>query len=471
MTDLIRLTACEAVDLLKSGDVTPKEMIAAAFDRIEAVDGAVNAMIIHCRERAEAQAANANPASLLAGLPVGIKDLTELAGVRCTYGSPIFENFVPDFTDIPAANLEANGAIPIGKTNTPEFGAGANTFNAVFGITRNPWDVSKSCAGSSGGSAVALATGQCWLASGSDLGGSLRTPASFCGVVGLRPSPGCVPRLNSGDPFGTMSVEGPMGRTVEDTALMLDAMAGHDPRDPISQRKPTSSFREICRQTPPPKRIAYSLDLGGIIPVDPKVQTVFESALERLRDMGVDLVETCPDFTQAIDTFKVLRGLGFANGHRDKYADPALRAKLKDDVVWNIEYGLGLTADDIAAAQRHRGTLYMAMVSLLTDQGFDAFVCPTAIVPPYPAEQLWVEEVNGQRFENYIHWLAMVSAITLTAMPAVSVPAGFTADGLPVGIQFVGGPRGEGRVLGHARHFEAASGLASDLPIDPRGTP
>lgn len=469
MTDLIRLTACDAVDLLKSGEVTPMEMIAAAFDRIDAVDDTVNAMVTRCRDRAEAQAAKADRNSLLAGLPVGIKDLTELAGVRCTYGSPIFEDFIPDFTDIPAANLEANGAIPIGKTNTPEFGAGANTFNAVFGITRNPWDIFRSCAGSSGGSAVALATGQCWLASGSDLGGSLRTPASFCGVVGLRPSPGCVPRLNPGDPFGTMSVEGPMGRTVEDTALMLDAMAGRDPRDPISQPAPNPSFRETCRQTAPPKRIAYSLDLGGIIPVDPAVQTVFESALERLRDMGVELVEACPDFSEAIETFKVLRGLGFVNGHRDKYGDPALRAKLKDDVIWNIEYGMGLTADDIAAAQRSRGAIYMDTVSLLTERGFDAFVCPTAIVPPYPAEQLWVDEVNGQRFDNYIHWLAMVSAITLTAMPSVSVPAGFTTDGLPVGIQFVGGPRGEGRVLGHARHFEAAAGLATGLPIDPRG--
>ncbi|WP_420417225.1 amidase [Pacificispira sp.] len=470
MTDLIRLTACDAVDLLKSGEVSAKEMIAAAFDRIEAVDGTVNAMVIRCRDRAEAQAETADRDSLLAGLPVGIKDLTELAGVRCTYGSPIFKDFVPDFTDIPAANLEANGAIPIGKTNTPEFGAGANTFNAVFGITRNPWDISKSCAGSSGGSAVALATGQCWLASGSDLGGSLRTPASFCGVVGLRPGPGRVPRLNPGDPFGSMSVEGPMGRTVEDTALMLDAMAGRDPRDPISQPAPDRSFRDACRQTPPPKRIAYSLDLGGIIPVDPQVRAVFEAALATLADMGVDLVETCPDFSRAIETFGVLRGLGFVNGHRDKYADPAQRALLKDDVIWNIEFGQRLTADAIAEAQRNRGTLYMEMVSLLTAQGFDAFVCPTAIVPPYPAEQLWVDTVNGVRFDNYIHWLAMVSAITLTGMPAVSVPAGFTPEGLPVGIQFVGGPRGEGRLLGHARHFEAAVELTAGLPIDPRGS-
>lgn len=464
MTDLIRLTACAAVDLLKAGDVTPNEMIAAAFDRIEATDGTVNAMVTRCRDRAEAQAETASRDSLLAGLPVGIKDLTELEGVLCTYGSPIHAEYVPDFTDIPAANLEAAGGIPIGKTNTPEFGAGANTFNAVFGITRNPWDTSKSCAGSSGGSAVALATGQCWLASGSDLGGSLRTPASFCGVVGLRPSPGTVPRLNHGNPFGTMSVEGPMARTVEDTALMLDAMAGRDDRDPISQPIPQPGFRARCLATPPPKRIAYSLDLGGIIPVDPAVAQVFEEALKRLQDMGVELVETCPDFTHAIETFKVLRGLGFVNGHRERYA--AHRDLLKDDVIWNIEYGLGLTADDIALAQQRRGAIFHSAAALM--ETVDAFLCPTAIVPPYPADQLWVEEVNGQRFDNYIHWLAMVSAITLTGMPAVSVPAGFTDTGLPVGVQFVGRPHDEGTVLGYARHFESAGGLAAQLPIDPR---
>lgn len=469
MNELVRLTACDAVDRLKAGDVSPKEMIAAAFERIEEVDGDVNAMVTRCRDRAERQAETADKDSLLAGLPVGIKDLTELEGVKCTFGSPIFADFVPDFSDIPAAHLERAGAIPIGKTNTPEFGAGANTFNAVFGITRNPWDTSKSCAGSSGGSAVALATGQCWLASGSDLGGSLRTPASFCGVVGLRPSPGRVGRLNQGDPWGSMSVEGPMGRTVEDTALMLDAMAGKDPRDPISQPSPAISFRETCRNTPVPKRIAYSLDLGGIIPVDPAVAAVFQKALARLVDMGVELVETCPDFSQAIESFSTLRGLGFVNSHRDKYNDPALKSQLKEDVIWNIEHGMGLTADDIAKAQRARAAMHFEMISLLRDQGFDAFLCPTAIVPPYPAEKLWVDEVNGQTFDNYIHWLAMVSAITLTGMPSVSVPAGFTDDGLPIGVQFVGGPADEGTLLGHARHFEAASNLATQLPIDPRG--
>lgn len=468
MNELIRLTACDAVARLKSGEVSPKDLIAAAFERIEEVDGAVNAMVTHCRDRAEAQAETADRSSLLAGLPVGIKDLTELEGVLCTYGSPIFQDFVPDFTDIPAAHLERAGGIPIGKTNTPEFGAGANTFNAVFGITRNPWNTAKSCAGSSGGSAVALATGQCWLASGSDLGGSLRTPASFCGVVGLRPSPGRVPRLNQGDPWGSMSVEGPMGRTVEDTALMLDAMTGKDPRDPISQPAPPISFRETCRNTPVPKRIAYSLDLGGIIPVDPAVAAVFQQALSRLQDMGVELVETCPDFSQAIESFSTLRGLGFVNSHRDKYNDPALKAQLKDDVIWNIEHGMSLTADDIAKAQRARGAMHFEAVALVRESGFDAFICPTAIVPPYKAEDLWVDEVCGQKFDNYIHWLAMVSAITLTGLPSVSVPAGFTDDGLPVGIQFVGGPAAEGTLLGHARHFEESSALHKHLPIDPR---
>jgi amidase len=465
MTDLIRLTALEAVSLLRAGEVTPQEMIEAAFERIEVVEGKVNAMPILCRERAEEQAKMVRPDSPLAGLPIGIKDLTELKGVRCTHGSPIYADNVSDHTDIPAANLERAGGIPVGKTNTPEFGAGANTFNPVFGTTRNPWDTSRSCAGSSGGSAVALATGEVWLASGSDLGGSLRTPASFCGVVGLRPSPGRVARLSRGGAFGTMSVEGPMARTVADTALMLDAMAGHDPRDPISLPAPDTPFLRTCLNTGPPKRVAHSVDLGGIIPVDPAVRAVFDDALRRLEGMGVELVETCPDFSHAIETFKVLRGLGFVNGHADHYRDH--RDLLKDDVVWNIEYGMSLSADEIAAAQRRRCDIHRDAVSLFTEQGFDAFLCPTAIVPPFPAERLWVDSVEGQTFDNYIHWLAPVSAITLTALPSVSVPAGLTESGLPVGVQFVGPPRGEGAILGRARHFEAETGLADRLPVDP----
>jgi amidase len=466
MTDLIRLTAREAVQALKAREVSPQELIAAAFDRIEAVDGTVNAMVIRCRDRAEAAAARADPDCLLAGLPVAVKDLTEVAGVRCTFGSPIYADYVPDFTDLPAANLEAAGGLIIGKTNTPEFGAGANTFNPVFGPTRNPWDTSKSCAGSSGGSAVALATGQVWLATGSDLGGSLRTPAGFCGVVGLRPTPGRVPRLNAGDPFNSLSVEGPMARTAADAALMLDAMAGADPRDPLALAPPEEGFLAQCEAARPPRRIAYSPDLGGIVPVDPAVRRVFEQALSRLEDMGVDLVERCPDFSRAIETFKVLRGLGFVNAHRDHYRNH--RDLLKPDVIWNIEYGLSLPAEAIAEALRARAAIRAEAVALTREEGFDAFLCPTAIVPPYPVEQPWVDRVGETVFKDYIHWLAPVSAITLTGLPSVSVPAGLTEDGLPVGVQFVGAARGEGPLLGLARHFEAATGLSARVPIDPR---
>lgn len=465
MNELVRLTACDAVRALKRREVSPADLIAAAFERIDAVDGAVNAMVIRCRERAETRAAQAPPDSLLAGLPVAVKDLTEVAGVRCTFGSPIYTDYVPDFTDLPAANLEAAGGVVIGKTNTPEFGAGANTFNPVFGATRNPWDTSKSCAGSSGGSAVALATGQAWLATGSDLGGSLRTPAGFCGIVGLRPTPGRVPRLSVTDPFGSLSVEGPMARTAADAALLLDAMAGTDPRDPIAVPPPPEGFLAQCEAAPPPRRIAYSPDLGGIVPIDPAVRRVFEEALALLEGMGVEVVPRCPDFSGAIETFKVLRGLGFVNAHRTHYRDH--RDKLKADVIWNIEYGQALDVDTIAKALQDRAAIRSEAVALTREAGFDAFLCPTAIVPPYPVEQPWVDRVGETVFEDYIHWLAPVSAITLTGLPAVSVPAGLTEDGLPVGVQFVGAPRGEGALLGLARHFEEAAGLAGRVPLDP----
>lgn len=465
MTDPIQWTAQEAVGHLKSGAISPKELIGAAFDRMEAVDGPVNAIVTRCRERAETHAERVSKDTILAGLPIGIKDLTEVSGVRTTYGSPIFKDHIPDFSDLPALHLETAGGIIVGKTNTPEFGAGANTFNPVFGITRNPWNTSRSCAGSSGGSAVALATGQVWLASGSDLGGSLRTPAGFCGVVGLRPSPGRVARLSSADPFGTMSVEGPMARNAADAALMLDAMSGHSPMDPISQPAPPNSFLQTCLSTAAPKRIAFSLDLGGIIPLDPEVRRVTESAIETLRSGGIEMVEVSPDFSEAIETFKVLRGLGFVNSHWTNYRDH--RDLLKDDVIWNIEYGQSLSADQIALALRNRAAIRESALSLMVKDGFDGLLYPTAIVPPFPAEDLWVEEVNGVVFDNYIHWLAPVSAVTLTGLPAVSIPAGLTQDQLPIGVQLVGMPLQEGALLGQARHIEEMLGAFLTTPIDP----
>ncbi len=341
--DLIRLSATEVVEALTTGAVSPVELIDAAAARIEAVDGAVNALPTLCLDRARDRAAalEGRPApddrrGWLAGLPLVVKDLTDVAGVRTTYGSPLFANHVPERSDILVERLEERDALVMAKSNTPEFGAGGNTFNEVFGKTRNPWNTRLTCGGSSGGAAVALATGMAWLATGSDLGGSLRTPASFCGVVGLRPSPGRVARAPATDPFDTLSVEGPMARSVPDLALMLDAMAGAHVEDPLSHAAPPNSY-VAALAGPAPERVGFTPNLG-FLPVDSEVAAVCEGATAAFGAMGAAVDLACPDFTDAKEIFQTLRAAKFVTAHAEKLATD--RDRLKPEIIWNVKRAL-----------------------------------------------------------------------------------------------------------------------------------
>ena len=463
VADLIPKTATEIVALLKKGEVTTGDLLDALEQRIEAVDGTINALPTLCLDRARSRAAAA-PESLLAGIPVAIKDLVATAGVRTTFGSPIYADNVPDRSDILVDMLEAEGGVIYAKANTPEFGAGANTFNEVFGRTVNPWNTARSVAGSSGGSAAALASGTAWLASGSDLGGSLRNPASFCGVVGLRPSPGRVAHGPSPLPFMTMSVEGPMARNVPDVALMLDAMSGQHPVDPISLARPVESFSQAVAARRRPMRVAVSVDLGGITPVDKEVAAVVENAARVFEALGCEVIEASPDFSDVQMIFQTLRAVQFAAAKKDLLETH--RDLLKPEVIWNIEKGLALTMEEIAAAELARGRLYHRVESFF--QSHDLLLSAATIVPPYPVEHRYVEECNGHTFGNYIEWCTVAYAITCSSCPAISVPAGFTGEGLPVGMQIVGKPRGEADLLSAAALYEEAAGLDSGIPIDPR---
>ena len=465
--ELTKLTAEQTIDLLNKGEVTPLELVDAAVERIEATNEQINSLPTLCVERAQQHARDimdgTRPAGLLGGLPIAVKDLNDVAGVRTTYGSPIYNDHVPQRSDILVERLEARGAIVIGKANTPEFGAGASTFNEVFGKTRNPWNVEKSVAGSSGGSAATLASGQVWLATGSDLGGSLRTPASFNSVIGLRPSPGRVIHGPSEFPWNSLSVNGPMARTATDTALFLDAMAGWHPEDPLSLPAPRQSFVERVRTGKPPKRIGFSPDLG-IVPVDPEVVSICEAAAQKFADMGTTVESACPDFSEAIESFQTLRATIFAAAHQDHLLNH--RDKLKPEVIWNIEKGLAATAADIGRAEQARARLYHNVNKFFKE--YDLLICPTAIVPPFDVDIRYVEEVNGQKFDNYVHWISITFALTLTACPVVSAPAGFTKSGLPVGIQIMGPPRCEAEVLSAAALLDQATGISQQLPIYPR---
>ncbi|MBQ8103314.1 MAG: amidase [Afipia sp.] len=466
--ELVRATACDIVERLRKNEITPHDLLDALEARIRKVDGGVNALPILCFDRARDHADKLmkKPAAergLLAGMPVPIKDLTDVAGVRTTQGSPIFKDVVAAKSNIVVENLETNGAIVYAKSNTPEFGAGAQTFNDVFGATLNPWNLSRSASGSSGGAAAALASGTAWLAHGTDVGGSLRNPASFCGVVGMRPSIGRVAHSQAAKVDRTLSADGPMARNVEDLALMLDAMSGEHPGDALSLPRLPTSFLSAARSGAKPRRIAYSATLG-ISPVDPEVAEITRKAAQRFEEVGVIVEEAHPDFSEAVACAHVLRAYDYVltkgkllKSHRDQ---------LKPEVIWNIEEGLKLTLADIERAEAQRVTLMNRALAFF--ETYDLLLCPTTIVAPFPVEQRYLAECNGVKFDNYVGWLAIVSAITVACCPGLSIPCGFTRENLPVGLQVVAPPRGEARALAGGKLLENILGLGAITPIDPR---
>jgi amidase len=464
VSELWRLTASEAVVKLRRGEVSPLEMVEAAAARIEAVEPQINALPIRFLEAAREQAKRVRREDRkhpgwLAGLPVAIKDYNDVAGQLTTNGSPIFAENRAQSDDRTVATLRGNGAIPLAKSNVPEF-AGAHTFNPVWGITRNPWNPQKTAGGSSGGAAAALAAGEVWLANGSCLGGSLRIPASFCGVVGLRPSPGVVPRGDGLPAFDSLWVEGPMARNVADLALMLDALAAFTPHDPLSRPVPEGGYQAALRRARPPRRIGFSADLG-LRKVDTEVAKICRAGVQRFVQMNCAVEETAPDFSGAIDCFQVLRALLFAELRGQLLAQE--RNRINPDIVWNIEKGQELTADEIIRARRERHSLLHRVACFFDD--YDLLACPTVAVPPFPVEQRFPTEIAGEKLTTYIDWMFLTFVITLTGCPAISLPCGLTQDSLPVGIQLVGRPHGDAELLSAASLLEQALGLAGRVPL------
>ena len=437
------------------------EVMDAHLERIAAWNPQVNAIVTLDEDGAHAGARAADAAIArgedlgpLHGLPIAVKDLEDTAGMRTTYGSAVFAEHVPDADGLLAERLRRAGALIVGKTNTPEFGAGSQTFNAVFGATRNPHDLACTAGGSSGGAAAAVATGMLPFADGSDLAASVRNPASFCGVVGLRPSPGRIPRADAAsDPWGSLAVLGPIARTVDDAALLLGALAGRDPRDPTSVAAPAAALAPVAPADLGALRVAWSARLIDL-PVEREVSAVLDARRDELAGLGVAVEEAEPDLRPADEVFDVLRALLFAGLAAVLESHPDL---VKDTVRWNVEKGLALGGAQIARAQALRGATYAAMREFM--EGYDVLALPTAQVVPFAVEQEWVREIEGVAMEHYVAWLRSCSRITVTGHPAISIPAGFTPAGLPVGPQLVGRHLEERRLLAVAAALEEAFGV------------
>ena len=465
-TELCFLSAIELVQRIKNREVSAREVMEAHLKQIENINPKVNAIVTLVADQALHQADKSDRAldrgeafGVLHGLPLGVKDLVHTKGIRTTYASPIYKDFVPEKDALIVEREKAAGAIIVGKTNTPEFGAGGNTFNEVFGETLNPYDLSKTCGGSSGGAAVALACGMLSLADGSDLGGSLRGPAAYCNVVGYRTSPGRVPVWPTRMGWWTLSVQGPMARTVEDIALFLAAIAGPDPRSPISIQEPASLFTHPLDRDFKGIKIAWSSNLG-YLPVEPVITEVFETQRSVFRDIGCRIDDTQPDLKDATPVFNVLRAWKFALEREDELK--TYRHLIKDTVIWNTEKGLKLDGPTVARAEAKRTEIYHRVREFMEDYEF--LVLPTNAVPPFPVEKRFVTEINGIRMNDYVEAGALRHTITVTGLPSISVPCGFTPEGHPCGLQIVGRPNRDFEVLQMAYAYQQATQFHKKRP-------
>src|SRR6202049_1138459 len=460
------MSALDMSRLIRAKKLSAREALAAHLKQIERVNPKVNAIVTLVPEMAADAAAKADEMQArketlgpLHGLPAAHKDLRESRGIRTTFGSPLYKDYIPTEDDIVVERMGRAGAITIGKTNTPEFGAGSQTFNKVFGATHNPYDLTKTCGGSSGGAAVALACGMTPVATGSDTGGSLRNPAAFCNVVGFRPSIGRVPNPKAAFAWSTMTTSGCLGRSVADLAFVLSTIAGPDSRAPLSINEPGDRFARPLDRNFKGVRVAWFKNLGGV-PFDPRVRAVVDGHRKTFESLGCIVEQAEPDFAPAEIAFRVLRALGSANAYGARLHDPP--DAFKDTLKGEIEEGLRLTGMDVARAETAHSQLWRSFQAFL--EKYEYFVLPTTQLPAFEVDTPYPTEIAGVKFDNYIDWMKSCWYISATGNPAASVPGGFTPEGLPVGLEIVGPAQADFTVLQMAHAVEQATGFGKKRP-------
>ena len=455
------------LDMIAKKEISALELLLAHIDRIETVNQKINAIVTLDLERAREIAlaiddrlSKNEPFRTLEALPIAHKDLVLTNGIRTTFGSPIYENLIPDQDSLIVTRLKEAGAVTLGKTNTPEFGAGSQTFNTIFGVTSNPYDLEKTCGGSSGGAAAAVAAGLIPIADGSDLGGSLRNPASFCNVVGLRPSTGRVPTWPSMSAWFPLSVLGPMARTVKDVALVMSSIAGPDNRCPISLQENPQIFKASLERDFQGVRVAWSKNLGGL-PVASEVSKVLDSVVGKFTDVGCVVEEVDPDLNEADEIFHTLRAWHMESSFGELFKEHP--DKFKDTLVWNIEQGQLLSGADVARAERLRTKLFERLSRFMSTYEF--IISPVTQVLPFDKKLPYVTEINGEKLSNYLEWMKSCIRISATGHPALSLPAGFSDSGLPVGIQITGRYRRDFDVLQLGHAIEQITGYWKNKPV------
>ena len=464
------LSAAETLIALDEKRMSCKELMSETLSQIHRINSSVNAICtlinkeeaLRLADQADVERAQRkNDLGPLHGLPIAVKDSAATKGIRTTLGSPIFADHIPQHDGLVVERIKSSGAIIIGKTNIPEFATGCNTFNPIFGATRNPWDLTKTVGGSSGGAAAALSTEMLCIADGSDMGGSLRNPAAFCGVVGFRPSIGRIPLWPTEMAWhARLATEGPMARNVTDCALLLSALVGFDPRDPLAIQSNPEIFRKPLERDFSNLKVGWTPDLG-MLPMENEIVSVCEATLPIWEECNLKVVARAPDLSEAMNAFKVLRASYFAQfggalleKHRDQ---------MKETVIENIEAGLSLTSKDVAKADAARTEMYAALIEFFKEHEF--LILPSTQVSPFDVEQEWIPEINGQKLNSYLDWMSICCIISLFGLPALSLPCGFTSKGLPVGLQIVGKPQGDLDVLRVAYTMERALKIDTRPPI------